>query len=435
MVNADNKKDQRRLNDIFHHKSPELPKDVLESFVKKYFERGGYFTSILNHLKPPMYVLDTMVLKQKATRFRDVFNKYFNPAGYYFAMKSNNHPMVAGILAKEGFGLDVSSGLELQVAIETGVQDIVFSGPGKTDEELVLATDYCDRVIILVDSFGELVRLENVTKNRHTRVSIGVRLTTQPLGLWRKFGILPEELRNFWEIVQNSDHIQFKGLQFHTSWNLSPAAQVDFIKYLSEILTHMPSNFKRQLAFIDIGGGYWPEEGEWLRHEGTLEGAAEKIIEKVPANPLKHYRLSSVPVENFAQKLSEAVHYYFSELFPLKIFFEPGRWLVTDAMHLMLTVVDKKGKDLVITDAGTNAIGWERYETDYCPIVNLTRPMMKEHKCLVVGSLCTPHDVWGGAYWGEGIEIGDILMIPAQGAYTYSLRQNFIKAVPDVIIV
>ena len=69
---------------------------------------------------------------------------------------------------------------------------------------------------------------------------------------------------------------------------------------------------------------------------------------------------------------------------------------------------------------------------DYSPVFNLTRPSLKEKPCHILGSLCTPHDVWGFSYFGEDIQPGDILMIPTQGAYTYSLRQNFIKPVPPV---
>jgi diaminopimelate decarboxylase len=99
-----------------------------------------------------------------------------------------------------------------------------------------------------------------------------------------------------------------------------------------------------------------------------------------------------------------------------------------------MTVVDQKGEDLVITDAGTNAVGWERFETDYFPVLNLTRPALTEKPCYILGSLCTPHDVWGFSYFGRDIRVGDVLMIPTQGAYTYSLRQNFIKPVPEVVI-
>jgi len=101
-------------------------------------------------------------------------------------------------------------------------------------------------------------------------------------------------------------------------------------------------------------------------------------------------------------------------------------------MHILLTVVDKKAEDLVIVDGGTNIVGWERFETDYFPVINLSRPSLMERSSLIFGSLCTPHDVWGYGYFGDGIEPGDILMVPSQGAYTYSLRQSFIKPLAQV---
>ncbi len=103
-------------------------------------------------------------------------------------------------------------------------------------------------------------------------------------------------------------------------------------------------------------------------------------------------------------------------------------------MHLLVSVVDRKSDDLVVTDAGTNAVGWECFESDYFPVVNLTRPALTEHPCYVLGSLCTPHDVWGYAYHGEDIQPGDALLIPMQGAYTYSLRQEFIKPFPKAVL-
>ena len=39
-----------------------------------------------------------------------------------------------------------------------------------------------------------------------------------------------------------------------------------------------------------------------------------------------------------------------------------------------MRVTDKKAGDLVVTDAGTNAVGWERFEIDYFPVLNLSRP-------------------------------------------------------------
>jgi len=97
--------------------------------------------------------------------------------------------------------------------------------------------------------------------------------------------------------------------------------------------------------------------------------------------------------------------------------------------------MDVKEPDIAIVDAGINTVGWDRFENDYFPILNLTRPAVNERQFNILGSLCTPHDVWGYSYWGKDIKAGDILMIPMQGAYTYSLRQNFIKPIPNFVVV
>ena len=76
----------------------------------------------------------------------------------------------------------------------------------------------------------------------------------------------------------------------------------------------------------------------------------------------------------------------------------------------------------------------EDFETDYFPVMNLSRPSVDEHACYVLGSLCTPHDVWGYAYHGSDIRPGDALLVPTQGAYTYSLRQQFIKPLPRTVL-
>jgi len=356
-------------------------------------------------------------------------------AGFYYAVKSNNHPDVARTMLEAGFGLDVSSGLELEMALSIGARDIVFSGPGKTNAELQLAAAQADRVTVLIDSPGELHRLESIAAQFDQRMRCGVRLTVNPNGLWRKFGIVPQTLPSFWDEASRCRHIRLLGLQFHTSWNMSPDPQIEFIRNLGNVLAEMPAAFISQLEFIDIGGGYWPSQGEWLQPAGTPEGRLLEALGQQTRPAAAHYRLPATGIEKFAEGLSAAIQRHLFSVANCRICLEPGRWICNDAVQLLFTVVDKKAPDLVITDAGTNAIGWERFETDYFPVLNLTRPAMDEKPCHVLGSLCTPHDVWGYAYWGEDIEPGDILMIPNQGAYTYSLRQNFIKPLPEFVTI
>jgi diaminopimelate decarboxylase len=143
--------------------------------------------------------------------------------------------------------------------------------------------------------------------------------------------------------------------------------------------------------------------------------------------------LPATGIDEFAAAIAAALQEHVLAHIDCRIHVEPGRWLCSDAMHILITVVDKKADDLVIADAGTNALGWERFESDYFPLVNLTRPGLTERACTVFGSLCTPHDVWGFSVHGAGIEAGDVLLVPRQGAYTYSLRQRFIKPLPEVV--
>ncbi|MBI9088709.1 MAG: decarboxylase [Desulfobacterium sp.] len=415
--------------------TPLLPGDELAHFVAAYFDRKHLYQNIIQKYGSPLWILESSTLKQNAQKFTAAFNQFFPETSFYFAMKSNNHPEVSATLLESGFGLDVSSGVELTSALALGAKDIIFSGPGKTNEELALAISHADRTTILLDSLGELERLKTLTSESDstTCVRVGIRLTTNPNGLWRKFGIVPELLITFWNEVKDLPNIRFKGLQFHSSWNLTPDRQVEFICLLGKILNRMPARFNESIEFIDIGGGYWPEEGEWLQFAGTKEGLAQKESGNNQGAADNHYRIPSTPIEIFAKTLYRAMDAHIFPQVNCRICFEPGRWICHSAMHIFFTAVDKKDHDLVITDAGTNAIGWERFEIDYFPILNLSQSSLTEKACDIFGSLCTPHDVWGYSYFGKDIKVGDLLMIPCQGSYTYSLGQNFIKPLPLVV--
>lgn len=427
--------DGKDISLMLEQNTPLLPDHELHSFVEYYFKRGHEYLSVLREHQSPCYLLDKRQLKKRAGQFMAAFKDCLSDVAFYYAVKSNNHPDIARILMQLGIGLDVSSGPELEMALKIKGDDIVFSGPGKTDAELHLAVENSDRVVILVDSFGELSRLETITSLKKKYIRIGVRLTTNPKGLWRKFGILPEKLSLFMEKVGCCPFLCFQGIQFHTSWNLTPNAQVEFIRLLGNVLSTLPNSVLKQIEFVDIGGGYWPSSGEWLQVAGTAAGKLRGNLGLEQDPVLTHYYQPALSITSFSDQLAEAVKKYILKVVNCRICLEPGRWLSNDAMHLLLSVVDKKADDLVITDAGTNAVGWERFETDYFPVLNLSRPAIDEKPCNILGSLCTPHDVWGYGYWGEDIQVGDILLIPTQGAYTYSLRQNFIKSLPEVVMI
>lgn len=420
--------------DVLARPTPLLSRPELDAFVRSFVQRRQTFLSAVAEHGSPLYVVEEAVLIERARQFVTAFAKELPELAVYYALKSNNCRAIASILVRAGLGLDVSSGLELASALDCGSRDIVFSGPGKTDSELLLAVENETRVTVLMDSFSELERLERIAAGAGVSVRAGVRLTTDETGLWRKFGIPLAELPRFASVAETCRHVLLRGLQFHTSWNLDPGHQVEYCSRLGEALRQLSVRERSRIEFIDIGGGFWPARGEWLQPAGTPEGRLIEATRTASRPGLRHHKCHAAPITEFARSIGTAARAHLFPSVDCRICVEPGRWLCNDAMHILLTVVDRKAEDLVITDAGTNAVGWERFETDYFPVINLSRPSPVEHECYVLGSLCTPHDVWGYAFHGEDIRPGDLLLVPTQGAYTYSLRQEFIKPLPRVVV-
>ncbi|HQK94796.1 MAG TPA: alanine racemase [Armatimonadota bacterium] len=421
--------------EAFRTPAPQMDEAMLRDFVARFLGHRDTYLSLAARHGTPLYLFDPAALRARAAEFARAFAAVLPSTRVYYAVKSNNHPAVAREVAHQGLGLDVSSGVELAMAIECGATDIVFSGPGKTDAELTLAVEHADRVTVLMDSFAELHRLEHTAGGRGRSVRAGIRITNDERGLWRKFGIPLDQLPRLYDEALGCSYVQLRGLQFHSSWNLDPTAQVAFIERLGQALAALPAGKRRWVEFIDIGGGFWPPSGEWLQRAGTPVGRIEAAALGDGGGLRGRYCLPAQPIETFAEALSSALgEHVFPHIEPT-ICLEPGRWLSHEAMHLLLSVVDCKSADLAITDGGTNAIGWERFEVDYFPVINLSRPALVARECMVLGSLCTPHDVWGDEFFGEMIGPGDVLLIPTQGAYTYSLRQEFIKPIPKVVSV
>lgn len=399
--------------------------------VQSLLDRRNLFLSTSEKHGSPLYALDLNTLRQKAARFREAFGIIDREVRVYYALKSNSHPLIAKTLLEEGINLDVSSGVELQAALDHGANDIIFSGPGKQLDELALAVAHANKVTVLLDSFSELGKLEVEAARTESVIRAGVRLTSEDNGIWRKFGIPVTRLQEFLDEAARCPHVDLCGIQFHISWNLDPNAQTAFIGRLGSALRNLPAELRQTLRFVDVGGGYWPEPGEWLQNAATPNGILQTALEEPHTEPCEHYQRPASSIEEFARRITMALSAQIPSDVPFALCLEPGRWLCHEAMHMLLTVTDVKAPDVVITDGGTNAIGWERFEVDYFPVINLTHPGLQERECLVAGSLCTPHDLWGYSYFGEKMVEGDVLLVPYQGAYTYSLRQEFIKPLPN----
>jgi diaminopimelate decarboxylase len=415
-----------------------LPPRVVETSIRDLLARKEVLLESARLLGTPQYFFDEPALSSGLDRFHQAFSEHLQHSRLFYAVKSNSYSGIAKHVIEKGHGLDVSSGYELSMALDLGCERIVFSGPGKTEGELRLAATNHDKVTVLLDSGRELERLAGLLREMVSLkgpVNVGFRTRGVLHGIWgKKFGVPLDEVAALFRKALSTPGLEPGGIQFHTSWNMAPDAQIRMIKMIgSTVRKGFPEDTWRFLKFLDIGGGYWPESGEWLNPENTLKGKLVQLFHPEYEFGMKHYRRPSKPIGHFAREISTALMQEGKPLSDIEIWTEPGRWISTPAMHILLKVVDKKDGDVVITDGGINLLGWERPLSEFIPVINLTRPSLKERPLRVFGSLCTPLDIWGTSIFGETAYPGDILLVPNQGAYTYSLRQSFIKPIARVI--
>jgi diaminopimelate decarboxylase len=424
------------LLNLLKNREKVLPPSLLRAYVQSMLDKRDFLLESATRFGTPQYLFDEPALAKSLSRFHDIFSKHLDRFRIFYAVKSNSYPGLCKHVADRGHGLDVSSGLELSMALSLGCRSIIFSGPGKTDPELTLAIQNRDRVTLLMDSAGELERVSRLVQDSemgNVPLKVGFRLTGRHHGAWGKFGVPPEQLGVIFRKALSLKGLDPQGIQFHTSWNMGPEAQVQMIETVGACVRDLPEDIGSRLKFLDIGGGYWPESGEWLNPQNTWKGRLVQALDSDYRFKPKHYYCPAKPLDEFARKISRAVQSQGKPLADLEIFMEPGRWISTPAMHVLVQVVDKKEATVAITDGGINLLGWERPLSEFIPLINLTRPSLREFPVKVFGPLCTPLDIWGTTLFGEGVEKGEILLVPDQGSYTYSLRQSFIKPIARVV--
>jgi diaminopimelate decarboxylase len=401
----------------------------LYALVQRTIEQRAVYQAAAEKFGTPQYLIEADLLRHQVARFQAAFAATKQTVRTYYAFKANPTLPILKLVRASGLLADVSSGLELSAALALDFEQIVFSGPGKTDDELTLAIAHADRVVIHVDSFAEVIRLNELASRAGIVMRAGIRLNTAAHGLWTKFGIPLKDLAQFIQLVHGLDHVRLEGVQFHLSWNRQSAGYVETLKKLGPILAaHRPKSGWR---FVDIGGGFYPEDDE-AAYPWVVNGQIAPAEGPPPDWDMTYDLPKVAPIESMAEDVVATFRDVIRDVPELWV--EPGRYIANPAVHVMLRVVDVKGDAVAITDGGTNLLGWERLELEHTPLINLTRPSAKQIRFMVYGSLCTPHDVWGYTCYAEDIRPDDLLITPAQGSYVQTLAQRFIKPVCQTIL-
>ena len=335
-----------------------------------------------------------------------------------FAVKSNSNIAILDLLSRAGAGMDLVSGGELYRAQAAKVPSnrIVFSGVGKTKDEMIAALHYCDEGIFSfnIESQAELQMLNQVAIEQRRQAPVALRFNpdvdpkTHPYistGLNKnKFGLQRSEI---WDIVgrlPSLQGIELKGISIHIgSQLLSLSPLNDAFSKVRCLIDELNSTLTQPIQFVDLGGGigisYKDEEAPRLEDYCAL-------------------------IHHHFGRESQLRH-------PLKIIIEPGRTLSGNSGILLTQILYKKSretKDFLIVDAAMNDLIRPSLYGSYHEIIPLQEAQSHSdlQKVDVVGPVCESSDCFApNRDLPTQLQEGDLMAILSAGAYGFSMASNY----------
>lgn len=391
----------------------------------------------------PLYVYDAEETRANVRAFREAFAAEGLPVRICYAIKSNCYAGLLKTVADDGEHLDASSRRELALALQAGARGIVYTGPAKTEGDFADILRHHERITVNLESERELRLLSRMAAEQGVKVRCGLRVHTGGQRGWTKFGLPLAELAPFFRMARSLPGIDFCGIHFHISMNKTPER---YVQTLTELATYAEDRFSPEeraaFRYLDMGGGFFPQSFEgvyaWNPEQKMGYFSGEDHLEAIFADRFRprYTPVLAEPIGSFARSIAGVFRERLSPALPeIGLFAEPGRYVCHSAMHLLLTLVDLKDPQKGIADGGNNMVGWEKHQFfNYTPLFNLTHfSMEREIPFLLYGSLCTPDDVWGYYLYCADAAEGDTICMPYQGAYTYTLAQEFIREIPAVV--
>ncbi len=383
---------------------------------KKLFFNHSDISELAKKNKTPFFLYSEEILTKNYSDFfyGAVNSGLINPL-VCFALKSNPNKELLHILASLGSGADIVSGGELKRAMEAGIspEKIVFSGVGKTEEEIIFALKASKTGIFSfnVESIEELELINQCAKKLKKKARICFRLNpvVQPKthkyistgNKTHKFGLLEADILDSLHHKKYWTHSRLVGLSVHIGSQLLDlkATKKAIIK-----LCDVALSTKAPLEFLDVGGGlgvdYHPDETQKLPSISEYMSLVNETLNK-----------------SFYAK---------SELRP-RVVFEPGRRIVAKAGIFVMKVLRNKiseNNHFVIVDGGMNDFMRPSLYGAFHDLVPV-KEGKSENPCHIVGPICETSDCFGSNRLMPILNTGDFLVLCDTGAYGYSMGSNY----------
>ena len=372
---------------------------------------------ITTEVQTPFYCYSANAFKNNFNALKNAF-KEINPKICY-ATKSNSNLSILNLLQKEGAGADVVSVGELKKSLIAGIMphDIVFSGVGKTNDEIEFAI--INKIFqINAESTSELNTINKIAQKLGTLQQVGIRINPDVTGkthenistggIGDKFGIPFSEVKNLFLNNEHFENIDISGIAFHIGsqiHDIEPFKKV--FQKTGELIKEINKN-KQIIKVLDIGGGFGVDY----------------------ENNQKEF-----PIEEYAELVKNSF-----DTKNLTVVIEPGRSISWDTGILVTKVlyIKKHGeKKFIITDCGMNDLMRPALYDGYHKILPLAETKNTEKISTdIVGPICESTDRLFSSNEFYDVKEGDLLAILNSGAYGSSMSSNYnVRPLVDEILI
>jgi diaminopimelate decarboxylase len=362
---------------------------------------GVTIDEICNLSGTPVYVYDTEVIARNVHRLNAAFAQI--PARFMYAAKALSNSAILRLMKKLGTGLDTVSIQEVHRGLRAGFapSEILFTPNMISFEEIREAVSL--GVHINIDTISVLERFGHeygnsvpvcIRVNPHIMAGGNERISTGHID--SKFGISIHQMRHVLRVVA-SHGMHINGLHMHTGSDILDA---DVFLQGAEMLFEIAESFP-DLEFVDFGSGF-----------------------KVPYKPDD----IATDIEDLASKLSARVlAFNESRSKPVEVWFEPGKFLVSESGTLLARVnVVKQTTSTVFAgvETGLNHLIRPMLYNAYHHITNASNPSGTPRVYTVVGYICET-DTFGWDRKIAEIREGDVLAFANAGAYGMTMASNY----------
>src|ERR1700728_763198 len=360
----------------------------------------------------PLYVYSSATIHERYEAFDSAFRDI--PHTICYSVKANSNLSILRLLAKKGCGFDVVSGGELErvlIADRKAVKNVVFSGVGKTREELTAALK-AGILIFNVESESELSALAECAARLRKTAPVAMRVTpdvaaeTHPYistGLRKhKFGVPLRSARALYAKASGARSLKVSGVSVHIGSQITAVAPFgEAMGRVADLVRELRRDGHR-IDYIDAGGG--------------LGIAYERSnADNFSADVAAYARALATPLRGLN----------------IRLLLEPGRAIIGPAGVLLTSVIYGKrndGKRFLVVDAAMNDLIRPALYGAYHEIVPVTQSAGSAGEWEVtdiVGPICETGDFFARDRELPVVDEGDLLAILDAGAYGMVLGSNY----------